>query len=128
MLSQKTRYALRALLHLAEAERGRPVPAAEIAEEQRVPRKFLEIILLELRKAGFVTSVTDGMIALVPCASPNFYASCDDCHDEASCAIRRAMIAVREMTVETLGRTTLASGASYELDEARLSGEKESVV
>jgi Rrf2 family protein len=151
MLSQKTRYALRALLHLAEAPRGRPVAAAEIAGEQRVPRKFLEIILLDLKKAGFVTSrrgpgggyvlardaseisfadvirVTDGMLALVPCASPNFYARCEDCHDEATCAIRRAMIVVRDNTVKTLAQTTLASAASYELGEAALDTGKETV-
>ena len=152
MLSQKTRYALRALLHLAEAEHGRPVAAAEIAERQRVPRKFLEIILLDLKKAGFVLSrrgpgggyvlakpahaisfadvirVTDGMIALVPCASINFYAACGDCHDEATCAIRRAALVVRDAVVRTLSETTLASAASFEVDEAGLSTAQESVV
>jgi Rrf2 family protein len=151
MLSQKTRYALRALLHLAEAQHGRPVAAAEIAVRQRVPRKFLEIILLDLKKAGFVTSrrgpgggyvlakpsdaisfadvirVTDGMIALVPCASINFYAACGDCHDEETCAIRRVALAVREAMVRTLGETTLASAASFELEEAALSPAQETV-
>jgi Rrf2 family protein len=138
MLSQKTRYALRALLHLAEAEAGRSVQAAEIAAQQSVPRKYLELILLDLKKAGFITSrrgpgggyvlarpaadisfadvlrATEGPIALVPCASLNFYARCGDCHDEASCAIRRVMAQVREDTVRTLGQTSLADAAAFE--------------
>lgn len=140
MLSQKTRYALRALLHLAEAEAGRSVQASEIAEQQRVPRKYLELILLDLKKAGFIKSrrgpgggyglartadtitfaevirVTDGPIALVPCASHNFYARCGDCHDEARCAIRRVMAKVRDDTLRTLGSTTLADAAAFEIE------------
>ena len=139
MLSQKTRYALRALLHLAEAEQGRSVQAGEIATDQRVPRKYLELILLDLKRAGFVASrrgpgggyvlakpagaisfadvirVTDGPIALVPCASHNFYARCDDCHDEARCAVRRLMIQVRDDTLRTLAGTSLADAAAYEI-------------
>jgi Rrf2 family protein len=140
MLSQKTRYALRALLHLAEADPGRSVQAQEIATQQRVPRKYLELILLDLKKAGFIASrrgpgggyvlardaqsisfadvirVTDGPIALVPCASVNFYARCDDCHDEARCAIRRIMAKVRDDTLRTLGGTTLADAAAFEIE------------
>ena len=142
MLSQKTRYALRALLHLAEADAGRSVQAQEIAADQQVPRKYLELILLDLKHAGFVTSrrgpgggyvlakdpraisfadvirVTDGPIALVPCASANFYSRCDDCHDEARCAIRRVMIQVREDTLRTLAHTTLADAAAFEIADA----------
>ncbi|HEY0269863.1 MAG TPA: Rrf2 family transcriptional regulator [Sphingomonas sp.] len=138
MLSQKTRYALRALLHLTEAEAGRSVQAAEIARLQQVPRKYLELILLDLKKAGFIASrrgpgggymlakaatdisfadvmrATEGPIALVPCASFNFYARCDDCHDEATCAIRRVMAQVREDTVRTLSGTSLADAAAFE--------------
>lgn len=139
MLSQKTRYALRALLHLAEADAGRSVQAQEIAADQQVPRKYLELILLDLKHAGFVTSrrgpgggyvlakdaaaisfadvirVTDGPIALVPCASAAFYARCGDCHDEARCAIRRVMVQVREDTLRTLAHTTLADAAAFEI-------------
>ncbi len=142
MLSQKTRYALRALLHLAEAEAGRSVQAQEIASDQRVPRKYLELILLDLKRAGFVTSrrgpgggyvlaksardisfadvirVTDGAIALVPCASEKFYARCDDCHDEVRCAIRRVMVQVREDTLRTLAHTSLADAAAFEIADA----------
>jgi Rrf2 family protein len=138
MLSQKTRYALRALLHLAESEPGQSVQAGEIAKQQQVPRKYLELILLDLKKAGFITSrrgpgggyvlakaaadisfadvlrATEGPLALVPCASLNFYARCGDCHDEASCAIRRVMAQVREDTVRTLSQTSLADAAAFE--------------
>ena len=138
MLAQKTRYALRALLYLAEAETGRSVQVAEIAATQQVPRKYLELILLDLKKAGFVSSrqgpgggyvlakpaaeisfaevirLMDGPIALVPCASLNFYERCGDCHDEASCAIRRVMARVREDAVRTLSGTSLADAATFE--------------
>ncbi len=142
MLSQKTRYALRALLHLAEADAGRSVQAQEIAADQRVPRKYLELILLDLKRAGFVTSrrgpgggyvlaknageisfadvirITDGPIALVPCASETFYARCADCHSEARCAIRRVMVQVREDTLRTLAHTSLADAAAFEIADA----------
>jgi Rrf2 family protein len=138
MLAQKTRYALRALLYLAEAEAGRSIQVAEIAATQQVPRKYLELILLDLKKAGFVSSrrgpgggyvlakppaeisfaqvirLMDGPIALVPCASHNFYERCGDCHDEASCAIRRVMARVREDAVRTLAGTSLADAATFE--------------
>ena len=138
MLSQKTRYALRALLHLAEAEPGRSVQVAEIAATQQVPRKYLELILLDLKKARMVSSrrgpgggyvlarqagdisfaevvrLMDGPIALVPCASLNFYTRCGDCHDEASCAIRRVMAQVRIEADRILSGTTLADAAAFE--------------
>jgi Rrf2 family protein len=138
MLAQKTRYALRALLYLAEAEVGRSVQVGDIAASQRVPRKYLELILLDLKRAGFVSSrrgpgggytlakspadisfvevirLMDGPIALVPCASLNFYERCEDCVDEASCAIRRVMAKVREDAVQTLASTSLADAAAFE--------------
>ena len=138
MLSQKTRYALRSLLYLAERGGARPVQIGEIAETQQVPRKYLELILLELKAAGFVKSrrgpgggyalartpdrisfgevirVLDGPIALVPCASLNFYARCDDCHDEATCAIRKGMTHVRDETTTILDGMSLASAAAVE--------------
>lgn len=138
MLAQKTRYALRALLHLAEAEVGRSVQVAEIAATQQVPRKYLELILLDLKRAGMVTSrrgpgggyvlarkpdeisfaevirLMDGPLALVPCASLNFYARCGDCHDEATCAIRKVMAQVRVEADRILTGTTLADAAAVE--------------
>lgn len=139
MLSQKARYALRALLHLVEhGAGGKPIHVGEIAEAQKVPRKYLELIMTELKRADIVAGrrgpgggyvlarapaeisfaevmrSTDGPIALVPCASQNFYARCDDCHDEATCAIRKVMVEVREEAVRILERTSLADAARRE--------------
>jgi len=112
MLSQKARYALKALFMLAARPTAEPVMIAEIAADAGVPRKFLEQILLELKKRGIVHShrgkhggyalgrspdkisfaevirVIDGPLALSPCASVTAYRRCDDCIDEASCATR----------------------------------------
>ncbi len=138
MLSQKTRYALRALLYLVERGGGKLVQIADIARTQQVPRKYLELIMLDLKKAGVVTSrrgpgggyglarpaadisfaeivrTMDGPIALVPCASLNFYAKCGDCHDEVTCAIRKVMAQVREEAVRILDGTSLADAAGME--------------
>ena len=138
MISQKTRYALRALLYLVELGKGAPVQLAAIAETQQVPRKYLELIMLDLKKAGLVTStrgpkggyllardpddisfgeivrVMEGPIALVPCASVNFYARCGDCHDEATCAIRRAFAMVREQSATLLEGISLGQAAAWE--------------
>src|SRR5438128_1683969 len=116
MIAQKTRYALRSLLFLAEEQGSAPVQLSRIAETQRVPPKYLELIMLDLKKAGLVKSARgpkggyrlsrspdqisfgevvrtmEGPIALVSCASVNFYAPCGDCQDEATCAIRRGRL------------------------------------
>ncbi len=139
MLSQKARYALRALLHLVEHGASRTIQVGEMAEMQNIPRKYLEFIMVDLKKAGLVTSrrgpgggytlarpatdisfvevmrAIDGPIALVPCASENFYARCDDCHDEATCAIRRVLARVRDSAVAILANTSLADAAGTEL-------------
>ena len=138
MLAHKTRYALRALLYLAEETEGDPVQLASIATSQRVPPKYLELIMLDLKKAGLVKSVRgprggyrlarepkeisfgeivramEGPIALVPCASVNYYAPCGDCHDEATCAIRRAFAILRDRSSELLEGISLAEAAGWE--------------
>lgn len=138
MLSQKTRYALRALLFLAEESGGAPVQLARIASSQNVPSKYLELIMLDLKKAKLVTSLRgpkggyaltgdaaqisfgqivramEGPIALISCASVNFYAPCGDCHDEATCAIRRAFSELRDRSTEILDGISLADGAVWE--------------
>jgi Rrf2 family protein len=138
MISQKTRYALRALLHLAESDHEKPVQLATIAQSQAIPRKYLELIMLELKKAGMVQSVRgpgggytlatpaekisfgdvvrhlEGPIALVPCASVHFYSNCGDCTDERTCAIRRVMALVRESSATILDGTRLAEAAGWE--------------
>ena len=136
MLSQKSRYALRALLVLAARGDDIPVQISEIAETAHVPRKFLEQILLELKKPGIVRShrgrsggyslgrpakdisfadvlrVTDGPLALSPCVSVMAYRKCDDCFDEAICGIRKALLAARDATAEVLESRTLAAAAA----------------
>ena len=132
MLSQKARYALRAMLHLAVQPKDEPQPIADIAEASNVPRKFLEQILLELKKRGLVHSLRgrsggyqlgretkdisfaevirsiDGPLALSPCASRTAYRRCEDCTDEATCAIRKSLIDVRNSTAKILERHSLA--------------------
>lgn len=133
MLSHKARYALHALLVLAQHEGEEPMMIADIAAEARVPRKFLEQILLALKKRGIVRSQrgrlggyllgrtpqeisfadvireTDGPLALSPCVSTTAYHKCDDCVDEATCAIRKVLLAARDATAEVLESRTLAS-------------------
>ena len=144
MLTQKTRYALRALLFLIEQGNGGAVRLQRIAESQKIPRKYLELIMLDLKAADLVESVRgpkggyrltrhprlisfgevvralEGPISLVPCASVNFYRRCDDCHDEATCAIRRIFMMVRDRSVDVLNSVTLEDGAKWEL---RLDGQ-----
>jgi Rrf2 family protein len=140
MLTQRSRYALRAMLVLAaEKPGGAPYPMSRIATEAQIPRKFLEIILGELRNAGFVTSTRgkmggfhlaraahlislgdiirtiEGPLALVPCVSRTAYRRCTDCRDEATCAIRRAMLRVRDETARILDGTTLADATAEDL-------------
>jgi Rrf2 family protein len=138
MIAQKTRYALRSLLFLAEEQGQAPVQLGRIAETQRVPPKYLELIMLDLKKAGIVKSARgpkggyklarppeqisfgeivrsmEGPIALVSCASVNFYAPCGDCHDEATCAIRRAFTVLRDQSTAVLDSISLAQGAQWE--------------
>ena len=140
MLTQRSRYALRAMLFLAEQPAAcAPMPMNRIAAEANVPRKFLELILADLREAGFLLStrgkmggyklaraphlislgeiirVIEGPLALVPCVSRTAYRACGDCKDEASCAIRHAMARVRDETARILDGTSLADATATEL-------------
>lgn len=132
MLSKKTKYALEALQYLARAKDRGPVLIAEIASNEGIPQKFLEAILLELKKEGFLESrkgkgggyflakppeaITlgsvvrkmEGPLALLPCVSLTAYRRCEDCHDERTCGIRMVMKDVRDRTSEILDSTTLA--------------------
>lgn len=136
MLSQQSRYALKALFHLATQNSDKPMPAVEIAAASNVPRKFLEAILLDLKIAGIIHStrgkaggytlarspeeitfgevirVTDGPLALIHCASRRFYRKCLDCPDEAACALRRVMIEARDQLAAVLDNRTLADAIS----------------
>src|SRR5665213_2261203 len=142
MISQKARYALRALLYLAAKGDTAPVQISEIAESENIPRKFLEQILLELKKTGIVRShrgraggyalgrpakdisfadvlrVTDGPLALSPCVSVIAYRKCDDCFEESICAIRKALLAARDSTADVLESRSLAAAAARERDSS----------
>lgn len=136
MLSQKARYALHALIVLAEHDGEEPMQIAQVAEEARVPRKFLEQILVDLKKRGIVRSqrgrsggyfigkhpkdisfadvirVIDGPLALAPCVSVTAYHKCDDCVDEATCSIRKVLLAARDATANVLESRTIAQAAA----------------
>lgn len=131
MLSKKTKYAFHALTYLGKQEDRTPVLISEIAEQTHVPRKFLESILLEMKKAGILTSkmgkgggyfllkdpkdikladvirMFTGPIALLPCVSLNYYQSCDECKDEKKCGLNRIMIQVRVETLKILANKSL---------------------
>ena len=133
MLTRKSKYGLKALLVLAEAPDGGPMLISELAERQRMPKKFLEAILLELKRAGLLHSkkgkgggyvlgrkpteitvgqvirVLEGPLALTPCVSQTAYRRCEECPDEDACGVRLAMKEVRDATARILDNTTLAS-------------------
>jgi len=136
MLSQKARYALRALVELARAQ-GSQLTAGELALRADAPRKFLEAILLELSRNQIVTSrrgkfggytlarpaleisfaevirVVDGPLALAPCVSPRLgLRKCDDCPDLENCSLREALARARDATAEVLESYSLAQGAA----------------
>jgi Rrf2 family protein len=132
MLSKKAKYALKALEYIAKHNDEGPLLIAEISEKQKIPRKFLEAILLELRKDGILQSrkgknggyllhkkpkdinighiirLIDGPIALVPCVSYKFYHPCPECKDEKTCGLRYAMYQLREASNKILDRFSLA--------------------
>jgi Rrf2 family protein len=132
MLSRKSKYGLKALLALAQESGREPVLVAELARRDATPKKFLEAILLELKRHGLVHSkkgkgggyflqrsaseitfgdvirVLDGPLAAVPCVSQTAYMKCAECVDEATCGVRLAMKEVRDATARILDHTTLA--------------------
>ena len=132
MITMKTKYALKALAYLATARPEEPVLIAEIAEREDIPRKFLELILAELKQHGFVRSrkgrgggyflavvphkisiaavmrVLDGSLAPVPCLSRTAYQRCEGCKDEATCGVRLVLQEMYEASVRLLESTTLA--------------------
>ena len=132
MLSKKTKYAINALIHLAKRKDEGPILISEIAENENIPQKFLELILLQLKKAAILASkkgrnggyyllkspdevnmaevmrLIDGPIALLPCASGKYYERCEECKDEETCGIRYVFFEVRNKTVELLKKATLS--------------------
>ena len=133
-ISARTEYAVRAMLILAEAATtsAGPVSVETLSYRQTLPRKFLEIILLDLKNGGLVDSfrgkmggyrlarpaaqisfgeiirLIEGPLALVPCVSVSAYQRCADCFEESTCVIRKIMLTVRDNTAAILDHTTLA--------------------
>ncbi|MET4897153.1 Rrf2 family transcriptional regulator [Sphingomonadaceae bacterium jetA1] len=143
MLTQRSRYALRAMLFLTEMPaEGPPTSMTRIAAEANVPRKFLELILADLKGANLLDSqrgkmggyrlarpahlislgdiirTIEGPLALVPCVSRTAYRPCNDCKSEADCAIRHAMMRVRDETARILDGTSLADATARKLAAA----------
>jgi Rrf2 family protein len=132
VLTKKTKYAVKALMALTRNKDNKPMLISEIAQKEQLPKKFLEAILLELKRSGFLGSkkgagggyylmkkseeiklasiirVIDGPIALLPCVSLNFYEKCDECTSEVYCGIRDVMKDVRDATLQILTNTTVA--------------------
>lgn len=132
LLTKKTKYAVKALMALARNKENKPMLISEIATREQLPKKFLEAILLELKRNGFLGSkkgagggyylmkkaeeiklaaiirIIDGPIALLPCVSLNFYERCEECTNEVYCGIRDVMKDVRDATLKILGETSLA--------------------
>ena len=132
MLSKKTKYGIKALVYLAKQEDRNPVQISIISKAENISQKFLESILLTLRKNGILGSkkgkgggyyllkdpkeipmtdvmrLLEGPIAMVPCVSLNFYEKCDDCPDENVCSVHKIMLKVRDNTLEIFRNTTLA--------------------
>jgi Rrf2 family protein len=144
MISQKAKYALRALVVLCRIPAGESLMISEISREQAIPKKFLEQILLELKRAGIVMSrrgrlggyvllrspdevtfgevlrLIDGPIAPLPCLSKIAYRKCTDCTDEATCEIRHVFARVTMATREVLDRTTLADAVKSRNEDVLL--------
>jgi Rrf2 family protein len=131
MLSKKTRYAMVALVYLAKEESQKIVLSTEIARNEKIPQRFLENILLELKKIGVLGSRLgksggyylikkpediklsdivrhfEGSIAMLYCVSEKSYQSCEFCKDETTCKIRRVFKEIRDTTFGILDKTTL---------------------
>ncbi len=131
MISKKAKYGLQAMFSLAHNYGNGPMLISHLASIENIPKKFLELILLELKKSGLVHSkmgkgggymlsrspdeismgqivrILDGPLAPISCVSKTAYKRCDECKDENTCEIRRIMLQVREATAAILDHTSL---------------------
>ena len=131
MLTQKTRYSMLAMVKLAKEYGKGTLMINEIAESERIPKRFLESILLELKKSGYLSSklgknggyflikdpkdvslleivrLFEGSIALLKCTSEKYYEPCEHCKDEENCAVRGTFKDIREYTYNKLAATSL---------------------
>jgi Rrf2 family protein len=132
MLTNRAKYAIKALLHLVRKRGQGPVGASVIADSEHIPLKFLEIIMLQLRNHGLIRSkvgkggghelvkdpeeisllsvvrIIDGPVAPLPCLSHTAYQRCDDCDDEKTCDTRRLFKGVHDASVDIMSTITLA--------------------
>ena len=133
MLSKKSKYAIKALVCIAKNfGENVPMKISKISEMEKIPRKFLESILVELRNSGYVHSkmgahggyylakhpdgifltqiirLSGGPLALLPCVSLNFYESCEECENESTCGLRQVALEVRDATIHILSKTSLS--------------------
>ncbi len=147
MISKKTKYALKALQYLAIQHEKGPILISELSEKERIPKKFLEAILLELKKSGILASkkgkrggyflgkpakaitigqvmrILEGPLAPLPCASQTAYRRCEECVDEKTCGVRMVMKEVRDATAAILDGTTLEDVLEL-VENAKISGSK----
>jgi Rrf2 family protein len=138
MLSQRTRYTIRALLHLADRFGQGPVQLSEIAVAQNIPPKFLTVMLSKMIREGLVASrrgreggywlarppaeisygeivrLTRGSLGLLPCASRFAYEQCRNCISEERCRLHRVMLMVRDETARILDGLNLADPIPFE--------------
>jgi Rrf2 family protein len=131
-ISKRTQYGLKAMLNLARRYRTGPALIAAIADEEKIPLKFLEVILLELKGQGLLESkkgkgggyhlsrppstitigsvirMLEGPLAPLPCASETAFRPCPECKDVETCGTRIIMRQVRDAIASVLDKTTLA--------------------
>ncbi len=144
MISRKTKYGLKSLLYLARKYNQGPILISDLAREERIPKKFLELILLALKNNGILQSrkgkgggyylgkppreislgnvvrILDGPLAPVSCVSETAYASCQECLDERTCGIRLVMKDVRDAISNILDGTSLADMLEREEKAAKM--------
>lgn len=137
MISQKAKYAFKALVELASVPRGQAMLIEDIARRANIPRKFLEHILLELKRHGTIASrrgrgggyvllkdpneisigailrVIDGPIAPLACLSRSAYRRCSDCENEQACAVRKIFGDIFSATIILMDATTLGDAVRH---------------
>ena len=140
MLSKKAKYAINALVYIAKNKEHEPISVSTISEDQKIPLKFLETILTDLKNARILNSkkgkyggyslngnpdeihmakimrLFDGAIAILPCVTYKFYERCEECSDEETCGIRQVALEIRNETVRRLKAATLADIIQREND------------
>ncbi len=138
MITKKAKYAIKALIYLSKKKPGELSLISDISKQERIPKKFLEAILLDLRKASYLGSkkgkgggyylskppeeinmadvlrLFEGAVALVPCVAYKYYERCEECIDEETCPIREVFRIVREQTLATLKQNNFLELVSKE--------------